>query len=290
VTCSFSPVKLGRTGLRVVPLGVAASYGLTGRDLERAFERGLNFFYWGSRRTPDFGRALGRIARRGRERVVTVIQSYARSPSGIASSLENALRGLGLDYTDVLLLGWWNVPTPERILASAHDLVGRGLARHLMVSGHRRPTFPVLARDPRLGLLMMRYNAAHPGAERDVFPHLPADGPGIVAYTATSWRQLLDPRLVPEGERVPTGTDCYRFVLSSAKVDACYTGARSGEELDAAMRALELGPLNEQELAWMRRVGERVRERTRLRTGGMALLDRFVNVISGLRCAVGGGS
>lgn len=274
MTGSWTPVKLGRSGLEVVPLGLAASYGIPEQDVERAFERGLNLFYWGTRRTPGFGRALRRIAGRDRTKVVTVVQSYARAPWLIARSLESALRALGLDYTDVLLLGWWNRPPPERILASASELVRRGRARHLMISCHHRPTFPLLARDPRVGLLMMRYNAAHPGAEREAFPHLPEERPGVVAYTTTSWGQLLDPALAPAGERVPTGTDCYRFVLSSPHVDACWTGARNADELDAALRALDLGPMDDDELAWMRRVGESVRQRTRLRTRGMFLADR----------------
>lgn len=280
--CSFTPVKLGRTDLRVVPLGVAASYGLPEKEVERAFDRGLNFFYWGSRRTPGFGRALRRMALRGREKVVIVIQSYARSPTAVARSLDKALRELGLDHTDVLLLGWWNLPPPEPILAAASELVQKGRARQLMISCHRRPTFPELARDRRVGLLMMRYNAAHPGAEREVFPRLEPDRPGIVAYTSTSWRQLLDPALLPRGERVPTGTDCYRFVLSSPYVDACYTGARNAEELDTALRALEAGPLSDEEQAWMRRVGAVVRERTRLRSGSLAFVDRLVTFFSGI--------
>lgn len=274
MTCSWTPVRLGRTGLEVVPLGLAASYGIPGKDVERAFERGLNLFYWGTRRTPEFGRALRRIAGRDRSKVVTVIQSYARAPRLIARSLENALRALGLDHTDVLALGWWNRPPPERILAGAAELVRRGRARHLMISCHRRSTFPLLARDPRVGLLMVRYNAAHPGAEQDVFPHLPKERPGVVAYTTTSWGQLLDPALAPAGERVPGGTDCYRFVLSSPHVDVCWAGPRTGDQLDDAIRALELGPMGDDELAWMRRVGESVRERTRLQTRGMSLADR----------------
>ncbi len=281
MTCSWTPVQLGRTDLRVVPLGLAASYGVRGKDVERAVERGLNLLYWGSRRSEEFGQALKHVARRERGKLVTVIQSYARSPSRIASSLEKALRALSLEYTDVLLLGWWNLPPPERILAAAADLVHRGKARYLMFSCHHRPTFPVLARDPRVGLLMVRYNAAHPGAEQDVFPHLASNRPGVVAYTTTSWRQLLEPAFVPAGERVPVATDCYRFVLSSPYVDACYTGPRNSDELDGAMRALDLGPMSEEELAWMRRVGESVRERTRLRTRGMSIADRLMNLVSG---------
>ncbi len=285
MTCSWTPVKLGRTGLEVVPLGLAASYGIPGKDVERAFERGLNLFYWGTRRTPGFGGALRRIAGRDRTKVVTVVQSYARAPWLVARSLESALRALGLDYTDVLLLGWWNRPPPERILAGAAELARRGRARHLMISCHHRPTIPLLARDPRVGLLMMRYNAAHPGAEWEVFPQLPEERPGVVAYTTTSWGQLLDPALAPAGERIPTATDCYRFVLSSPHIDACWTGAKNADELDAALRALDLGAMGDDELAWMRRVGESVRERTRLLTRGMSLADR---ALLGLRLARSG--
>ncbi len=285
MACSWTRIELGRTGLEVVPLGLAASYGIAESEVERAFERGLDLFYWGTRRTPGFGRALARIARRDRSRVVTVVQSYARSPWLVARSLENALRVLRLDHTDVLVLGWWNRSPPERILAGASELVRAGKARHLMVSGHHRPNAPVVARDPRVGLIMTRYSAAHPGAERDVFPALPQPRPGVIAYTTTSWGQLLDPALTPPGERVPSGTDCYRFVLSSPHVDACWTGAKNAGELDAALRALDLGPMGDDELAWMRRVGESVRERTRLRTRGMSVADR---ALLGLRLALSG--
>ena len=40
---------LGRTGLRVGPLGVAASFGAPASAFEEAYERGCNYFYWGSK-------------------------------------------------------------------------------------------------------------------------------------------------------------------------------------------------------------------------------------------------
>ena len=285
--CSWARVKLGFTDLEVVPLGLAASYGIEGKEVERAFYRGLNLFYWGALRAPvfprssDFGQALKRVAHRDREKVVTVIQSYARSPHRMTGSIEKGLRELRLDYTDVLLLGWWNLLPPERLLDAAAKLVQQDRARYIMVSCHNRPTFPVLVRDPRLSLLMIRYNAAHPGAERDVFPYMATERPGIVAYTTTSWGQLLNRALVPAGECVPTAADCYRFALSSPYVDACFTGAKTGAELDGAMRALDLGPMNDEELAWMRRVGSSVRQRTRLDSKGKSIIDRFVNLASG---------
>jgi hypothetical protein len=51
------PRTLGLTGLEVGRLGIAASYGVPAKAFEEAFERGCNYFYWGSRRSRD--RKLG---------------------------------------------------------------------------------------------------------------------------------------------------------------------------------------------------------------------------------------
>ena len=137
--------------------------------------------------------------------MVLVIQSYHRLASGVTRSVEKALRALKFDYADVLLLGYRNGPLPARIRAACLALRERGLVRHIALSTHNRPVIAQLARDPDIDLFHVRYNAVHTGAERDVFPHLPAENPpGIVSFTATSWKQLLDPRRVPAGERVPT--------------------------------------------------------------------------------------
>ena len=110
-----------------------------------------------------------------------------------------------------------------------------------------------------MGGLMVRYNAAHPGAERDVFPALAEPRPGMMAYTATSWAHLLEPARLPDGVAVPTATDCYRFCLSAPSIDLVFAGPRDERELQAGLRALESGPMDDEELAWMRRAGEAVR-------------------------------
>ena len=69
---AFGERTLGRTGRRVSPLGLGSSYGLAGRDVERAFDRGVSFFLWGSRRRGDFGKGLREVARKDRARATTV--------------------------------------------------------------------------------------------------------------------------------------------------------------------------------------------------------------------------
>jgi aryl-alcohol dehydrogenase-like predicted oxidoreductase len=248
---------LGRTGLEVGRLGMAASYGVPSKAIEQAFERGVNYLYWGTFRRGPFGQALQNLKPQ-RDRMVLALQSYTRVAALMKPSVEMALRKLGFDYADVLLLGLWSHKPPERILDAGRRLRERGLISHLAISTHHRPLVPDLSADPDVGIVHVRYNAVHPGAEREVFPLLAANGnrPGVVAFTATSWRQLLNPKRVPPGERVPTATDCYRFVLSNSAVDVCMTGPANEAQAAEALRAIEPGPMSPEELAWMRRVGD----------------------------------
>jgi len=104
---------------------------------------------------------------------------------------------------------------------------------------------------------MIRYNAAHPGAERDIFPHMHDHKPSILAYTATSWRKLLKRPSGWDGP-VMTAGDCYRFQLSSPHVDVALTGPATRAELDENLDALARGPLSADEAAWMREFGHKV--------------------------------
>lgn len=259
-----SRTVLGRTGLSVGRIGLGSSFGIGGDDLARAFERGVDWFYWGSLRREAFARGLRPLLKSQRESVRLVVQSYARLGFPMRLSVEHALRRLGVDRCDALLLGMWNRPLPSRIRDAALKLRERGLVEHLVVSCHDRPTFERHAADEEIGAIMVRYNAAHPGAERDVFPLLPEGRPGVIAYTATCWGWLLDPRRLPEDEPRPRASDCYRFALSQGSVDLCLAGPRNAAELDEALAAIERGPMEEDELAWMKRVGAGLKRGSRI--------------------------
>jgi aryl-alcohol dehydrogenase-like predicted oxidoreductase len=256
-------IPLGASGLRVSRLGIGASYGVGARAIEAAFDRGINYLYWGSLRRETMGEAIRNIARRDRERLVVAIQSYARSALAMRWSLERGLRKLGFDHGDVLLLGWWRERPPDRILEEAVRLRERGRARALAISSHNRRAFRDLAALGVFDAVMVRYNAAHRGAEGEVFPHLPAGAPAVIAYTATRWGSLIDPAKTPPGERTPAGSDCYRFALAHPRVSLVLAGPADQAELEEALRAIERGPMSEEELGWMRRVGDHVYRNTR---------------------------
>jgi len=276
MTASFAPRTLGRTALPVSPLGIASSYGVSGRDVERAFDHGVNYFLWGSLRRRDFARGVKNLARTHRSEMVVAIQSYTRVGWLMRFGVDRALQALGTDYVDFLGLAWWNAAPPRRILDAAMALRESGKVRHLMISMHHRPAFESVLSD--YDGLMVRYNAAHAGAEREVFPLLQeGTRPGVVSFTATRWGTLLDPRFTPSGLPTPRASDCYRFALTHRSVDVCLTGPKNGAELDEALVTLERGPMDEAELEWMRKVGANVRDATKRqpRRLGADLIDRL---------------
>lgn len=253
------PTNLGRTGLRVGRLGLGAGYGAPAAAYEMAFERGCNYFYWTSRKS-GMREAIRHIAGRGqRERLVIALQSYARSARLMEYSLGKALKALGLDYADIFLLGWHNREPSPRLIERARLMQQKGMLRFVGMSGHNRPLFSRMADLEVFDLFHVRYNAAHRGAETEVFPHL--RGQGLVSYTATRWGHLLQPRRMPPGERPPPSRDCYRFALSHPAVDVCLCGPRNMEQMAAALQALEHGPMDDVELARMRAIGDHVHRR-----------------------------
>jgi aryl-alcohol dehydrogenase-like predicted oxidoreductase len=121
-----------------------------------------------------------------------------------------------------------------------------GLVRAVALSCHDRRFAPQLAPEGVVDALMIRYNAAHRGAETEVFPALPEPRPAIVRYTATRWRYLLRrPRGYPAGGRVPTAAVCYRFVLSNPAVDVCLMAPSNGRQFESNLAEIRRGPLDE---------------------------------------------
>lgn len=276
----MNPTTLSRVGR----LGLGAGYGLPAREVERSFDQGVRFYLWGSRRRAGFGRGLRALAARHRDEITIAIQTYTRAASLMEWSVDRALRQLAIDQVDLLGLAWWNEPPAARIVEAARALVEKGKVRHLMVSCHHRPTFERILADETYDAIMVRYSAAYRGAEREVFPLLPAPRPGVIAFTATRWGSLVDRRRTPADLPTPRASDCYRFVLSNPSVDVVLAGPKDASELDEALVALRRGPLDPDELAWMRRVGDHVRSAATKppSLGALDLVDRAARVFS--RC------
>lgn len=255
-------VLLGRSGLSVSKLGLGSSFGAPASAYREAFDRGVNYFYWGSARRGAMKRAIREIAVDQRDDLVVMLQSYSRAGSLLTRFVEKGLRSLGIEYADALLLGWHNSPPSPRVLDAALELREKGRIGCIAISTHHRALLPTLIDDEAYSIWHVRYNAVHRGAEREVFPCLAERNelsrPGMVTYTTTRWGNLCNPAKTPPGERTPTGTDCYRFAVSRPEVDLCLAGPDNVEQMKQALAALDQGPMDEDELAWMRRVGDHI--------------------------------
>jgi predicted aldo/keto reductase-like oxidoreductase len=240
-------------------MGIGADAGIPADALELAFERGVNCFYWGSRRRPGMKKAIRKLARNRREKMVIALQTYDYTGLALGRTFAQGLRALEIDYADVLILGNRNGPVPRRILDKAIALQERGLARNLCVSAHDRSAYRQHLESGIFDLIMLRYNAAHRGAEQDIFPLLGGEGrPGVICYNSTRWGHLFDPRWMPQGERPPSPSHLYRYVLSDPRIDMVFTAPATRAQLEENLKTLEMGPVSQEERTWLEKVGDHV--------------------------------
>ena len=251
-------VPLGRTGLMVSRIGIGSSYGVSSRACLASFDAGVNYFFWGSVRTRGMAFAIQDIAARSRDDLVVVLESYTRRGRTLRWSVNAGLRGLGLDHADVLLLGWHDRVPRAAVVEEAERLREQGKFRFLALSSHQRPLLRRFIDEDHYDAYHLRYNAAHPGAETDLFPYLPEPRPGIVSFTNTRWGTLLAQKNMPPGETAPTAADCYRFVLSNPSVDVAITGPKNDQEMEMAASVLTKSRMDADEMARMRRIGSHV--------------------------------
>jgi hypothetical protein len=97
--------------------------------------------------------------------MVQVLQSYTRVAALIQPSVEIALR----------------------ILDAGRRLRQRGLIRNATIYTHHRPLVWSLSANLDIGIVHLRYNAVHTGADRKVFPQIAETGIG------QAWSRLQPP-------------------------------------------------------------------------------------------------
>jgi predicted aldo/keto reductase-like oxidoreductase len=255
-------------------LGLAWRGGsaLTTDDVLGALDRGVNFLNWpGAADAPGtsdaFSRALVSLGPR-RESVILCVQFGARTAAEAAEEMRLILATLGTDYVDVLTLyyveepdEWRELARPGGVLEYCRGARRHGVIRRLGITSHQRRLAAEAARSGLIDALMIRYNAAHRGAEREVFPVTGPLGIPVIAYTALRWGALLEPTPDdPPGFEVPRAPDWYRFALQVPEVAVVLAAPQDRAELEQDLEVLRAsGPLDAAEYARMAAHGDRVR-------------------------------
>ncbi|MFL5342723.1 MAG: aldo/keto reductase [Gemmataceae bacterium] len=270
---SFFRCPADAFGKPVCRLGLASrgQTTLTVDDVRLAISRGVNFLNWpGEADVPGGADAVSTaVAQMGsaRDGVVVCVQFGARTATDAAAELRSILATLNSDYVDVLTLYYVETADEWRQLAGpggALDYLRRakadGLVRHIGVTTHQRPLAAEMVRSGHVDALMIRYNAAHRGAEDEIFPVTTAAGVPVIAYTALRWQALLAATPDdPPGFIVPPAPEWYRFVLQSPAVAVALTAPATRDELNEDLRVLDAdGPLSAGEFQLLAEHGERV--------------------------------
>ena len=256
----FLHSKLGRTGIPVFRLGLSASYRPGERLIRQAVDEGVNYLF-----CYGFDGQMIRVVRsmnadqREKAVIATGAYNYIWWHQDLKRTLEKRLCQLRTDYIDVFhFLG---VMKPEqftpRVREDLETLRRDPRVRAVSISCHNRKFASQLASDGALDCVMVRYNAAHRGAETEVLPALKAHDTGLISYTATRWGYLIRrSREWPREKPVPTPGQCYRFVLSNPAVGVCLNAPANERQFRENLEAVRRGPLPEDEMQFMRDYGD----------------------------------
>lgn len=246
-------------GQRVHRVGLVGNFGIQPKTFEAALDAGLNYVFW----TPKMTKVtpvLKAALKRDRSSIVLATgPTFSFFGGSLRSGTEKILRMLDIEYIDILQqfwLGKWGAQTGATTEA-LHELKESGKVRLIGTSIHDRARAGQLAADRTYDMLMVRYNAAHPGAEVDIFPHVDPMQTMVVSYTATRWRKLLKRPRGWDGP-IATAADCYRFNLSRSEVDLSLMGVKTQAQLEDNLKGLEKGPMTGEEMSWMREFGRAV--------------------------------
>ncbi len=262
MTTDFLHTTLGSTGIPVHRVGFSASYRPGTRTVERAIDDGLNLLFCFGLDTQLLS-VVRKIPAAKRRELCLVTGAYNMIwwQPNLRKSLEKRLRQLGTDYIDVFL--WLGVMKPKEMPESILEEMARfreeGKVRAIGLSCHDRKFAGELAARNAVDVLMIRYNAAHRGAEQDIFPHVAAHGTGVISYTSTRWTSLLrPPKGWPSTRPVPDASTAYRFVLSHPAVHTILMAPTNERQYEANINGIRKGPLTDEEMAYVREFGDAV--------------------------------
>ena len=65
---------------------------------------------------------------------------------------------------------------------------------------------------------------------------------------------------MPPGESPLSASDCYRFAMSHPCVDVCLCGPKDANQMKEALKAAELGALDEEAMARVKKIGDHVHQ------------------------------
>ena len=236
---------LGNGCPRVLRLGLATrgNTHLSAASVRYAVERGVNYLNWCGY-DDGIREAVGEL---DRTRIVLATQLYAHRGPRILRELEKSLKDLKTEWLDVVTFyymesetEWAEISGPGGALEALRGAQQQGKVRCIGLTTHQRALGTKVAETGAVDLLMIRYNAAHRGAEQDVFPLTRRMKIPVVCYTALRWGGLLKPTQDdPPGFKLPPAPEWYRFALANPAANIVLAAPNDHKELEQDLGLLD---------------------------------------------------
>ena len=257
-------IALGKSGLRVSPICLGMT--MSPETVVAAYEAGVNFFFvTGDLHWPLYDGIRKGLARlldgnpSRRDEIVVGVVSYLDNPLFAALQFHEVIGEVrGLERVDLLIAG--AVASEQsfypRVEAMARArAAGQHGSRAIGASFHQRSLALVSEQYDMLDISFIRYNSAHPGARRDLFPYFrPARTSPVFNFKSTMsqvTREMFDTLNLPKTYWIPSVCDYYRFVLTRPEMDGILCSPMTPDEVGQLARALEKGPLSREEEEYM---------------------------------------
>jgi aryl-alcohol dehydrogenase-like predicted oxidoreductase len=245
-------------------LGLAAGPKQEPGCVRRAFAGGLNYFFFYGPGHTSFLDELAALLPRKREQIIVSTGSGSRRVAGLRASRRKLTAILGIELIDVFFIEYVHPGDDPEVIFGKDGVLDelqqwkeKGWVRFVGATAHDRSLARRLATDPRVDVLMHRFNMAHRKAAHEVFPAAAKARTSIVAFTATRWATLLEPHADWPGPP-PTASDCYRYCLAEPAVQVVLTAPGSLAELEQNLDVLALPPMSKRERAEWQRFGDLV--------------------------------
>jgi uncharacterized protein len=270
----LEPRLLGKTGLKVSPLGFGCMTTSDQAVIERAADSGINYFdtarvYQNGNNERMLGAALGAK----RRNVIVSSKTPAKTKEAALADLETSLRELRTDYLDIWYLH--NRSTPEELndgLFEAQDIARKaGKIRFAGVSTHlnMHKMLPYLVKLGRTDVVLTTYNFSMKPEVTSAIEAARHAGMGIVTMKALAGgfsRIQRGDRLYGVQPDALTATfkqegaflAAIKWVLKNQSVDTAIVCMTDFDQLDENLRAMSerYGPKDEKllaaQLAWIR--------------------------------------
>jgi aryl-alcohol dehydrogenase-like predicted oxidoreductase len=245
-------------------LGLAAGPKQDPRCVRRAFADGINYFFFYGPANTSYIEELAALVPRRREQIIVATGSGSRRVAGLRAARRKLTARLGIERIDLFFIEYVHPGDNLEVMFGKNGVLDElwqwkesGWVRFVGATAHDRSLARRLAADPRVDVLMHRFNMANRKAAGEVFPVAVKARKPIVAFTATRWGTLLEPYADWSGPP-PTASDCYRYCLAQPPVHVVLTAPRSLDELEQNLDVLELPPMSKHERDQWQRFGDLV--------------------------------